>query len=129
VSPNNNEAQIYSRSGDSWDLKQTLSEVSDDRRPPGRLRLGPRCRPCPQSSRILFPERQRPPLTLPARQAHHLHLLGAQHEPHRHLLAGPERLRLDTDCAGMEARAGAPAYQPRGDLRQVESQGGQVRCR
>ncbi|GFZ47155.1 Actin-related protein 2/3 complex subunit 1 [Saitozyma sp. JCM 24511] len=26
VSPNNNEAQIYSRNGDSWDLQQTLSE-------------------------------------------------------------------------------------------------------
>lgn len=30
MSPNNNEAQIYSRNGDSWDLQQTLSEVSVD---------------------------------------------------------------------------------------------------
>jgi hypothetical protein len=66
VAPNNNEAQIYGRSGDEWNLKQTLSEV-----------------------RCLQSHKDHVLTTLAARQAHHCHLMGTQHEPYCDLLPGP----------------------------------------
>lgn len=109
MSPNNNEAQVYNKQGDGWNLIQSLAEV--------------------RYIRITDEQNGDLALTWPtARQAHHGHLVGAADEPNRHLLAGPKRLCLDTDRERLEARSGPAANQQGCDLCQVESKGRQV-CR
>lgn len=64
-----------------------------------------------------------------ARQADHCYLVGAQLEQDRNLFSRPKCIRLDADRDWMEASIGLVAYQQGCNLRQVESQRGQVRRR
>ena len=121
VSLNSNDLQIFSRSGADWTPTETLSEV----RPPRPNLVSARADSLPPPS----------PPSAPARQDHHLDRLGAQLQPHRDRLAGPQRVRVAADPRpadgphGLEADARHAAHQPRRDVRPLEPARGQVRSR
>ena len=118
--PNNTEVRIYSKDGSGeWVQEDTLNEV---RATIARARASR-----PRHHRMLIVGRLRGYAgddgVSTARQGGHGHRLGAQHEPHRDVRPGPQRVRVDLHQRRLEAGAGDLAHQPRCHARQVEPVG------
>lgn len=91
MSLNSNDAQIFARHGAEWTLTETLSEV--------RI-----------SIHIMEATYLKSIYNQSARQNHHIHRLGPELQPHRHCIAGQERLRVATDSRRRDGETALEAY-------------------